>query len=91
MHDTAARLLRRLSLLQTRREWSGYELAHRLEISPRTVRRDVDHLRELGYPLNATRGSAGYRLGGAQRSRLYCWTMTKRLPLRSDCAQPPVE
>src|SRR5918998_5293076 len=58
-----ARLLRLLSLLQTSREWPGSELARRLEVSRRTVRRDVDRLRELGYPVEATQGAlGGYRL-----------------------------
>ncbi|NLE80098.1 MAG: YafY family transcriptional regulator [Rhodococcus sp.] len=64
MRETSARLLRLLSLLQTRREWSGAELAHRLEITPRTVRRDIDKLRDIGYPVDATVGvGGGYRLG----------------------------
>ncbi|MGH3503841.1 MAG: helix-turn-helix transcriptional regulator [Nocardioidaceae bacterium] len=64
MLDTSARLLALLSLLQTHRAWSGPELAQRLEITPRTVRRDVDRLRSLGYPVDATLGtSGGYRLG----------------------------
>ncbi|MBG0816460.1 YafY family protein [Planomonospora sp. ID82291] len=63
MVDTSARLLRLLSLLQTRREWSGAELAGRLEVSVRTVRRDVQRLRGLGYPVHAVQGCAGYRLG----------------------------
>ncbi|MGW4403569.1 helix-turn-helix transcriptional regulator [Nonomuraea sp. NPDC004702] len=63
MLETSARLLRLLSLLQTPREWSGAELAERLGVSPRTVRRDVDRLRELGYVVDATPGTAGYRLG----------------------------
>jgi predicted DNA-binding transcriptional regulator YafY len=64
MRDTSARLLRLLSLLQTPRDWTGTELAGRLGVSPRTVRNDVDKLRELGYPVLATRGpSGGYRLG----------------------------
>ena len=49
MLETSARLLALLSLLQMRREWSGNELADRLNITTRTVRRDVDKLRELGY------------------------------------------
>jgi predicted DNA-binding transcriptional regulator YafY len=53
-----------LSLLQTRREWSGPDLAERLEVDVRTVRRDVERLRSLGYPVHATPGvSGGYRLG----------------------------
>src|SRR4051794_10191988 len=61
--DTPARLLTLLSLLQTPREWPGGELADRLGVSRRTVRRDVDRLRELGYPVQATMGSdGGYRL-----------------------------
>jgi len=61
--DTPARLLTLLSLLQTPREWPGGELADRLGVSRRTVRRDVDRLRELGYPVQATMGAdGGYRL-----------------------------
>src|SRR5579862_9953093 len=64
MLETSARLLRLLSLLQTPRDWTGTELAGRLGVSQRTVRNDVDKLRELGYPVLATRGPAGgYRLG----------------------------
>lgn len=61
--DTPARLLQLLSLLQTPREWPGGELADRLGVSRRTVRRDIDRLRELGYPVQATMGAdGGYRL-----------------------------
>jgi predicted DNA-binding transcriptional regulator YafY len=60
---TSARLLRLLSLLQTPRDWTGTELAQRLEVSSRTVRNDIERLRALGYPVHATRGSVGgYRL-----------------------------
>lgn len=63
MTDTPARLLNLLSLLQTPREWPGSELAARLEVSVRTIRRDVDRLRDLGYPVQATMGAVGgYRL-----------------------------
>ncbi|MDP9844527.1 helix-turn-helix transcriptional regulator [Streptosporangium lutulentum] len=63
MTDTPARLLRLLSLLQTRREWTGPELAERLGVTVRTVRRDVERLRELDYPVHATLGKiGGYRL-----------------------------
>jgi predicted DNA-binding transcriptional regulator YafY len=63
MSDSSGRLLALLSLLQTPREWPGSELARRLEVSPRTVRRDVERLRELGYPVHATKGTeGGYRL-----------------------------
>lgn len=62
--ETSARLLRLLSLLQSRRDWTGPELAERLEVTARTVRRDVERLRALGYPVHATPGTAGgYRLG----------------------------
>ncbi|MGW2394135.1 helix-turn-helix transcriptional regulator [Streptomyces lydicamycinicus] len=64
MLETSARLLRLLSLLQAHREWSGAELADRLDVTPRTVRRDIDRLRELGYPVHSAPGTAGgYRLG----------------------------
>ncbi|MBG0856444.1 YafY family transcriptional regulator [Streptomyces spinoverrucosus] len=64
MLETSARLLRLLSLLQAHREWSGAELAERLGVTPRTVRRDVERLRELGYPVNASPGTGGgYQLG----------------------------
>ncbi|MEW2358932.1 WYL domain-containing protein [Spirillospora sp. NPDC029432] len=63
MSGTSGRLLRLLSLLQARRGWSGPELAGRLGVSVRTVRRDVERLRELGYPVRAELGTAGgYRL-----------------------------
>src|SRR4051794_41237733 len=61
--DPSSRMLRLLSLLQPHRFWRGGELADRLEVSARTLRRDIDRLRELGYPVDATRGAAGgYRL-----------------------------
>jgi predicted DNA-binding transcriptional regulator YafY len=64
MLDTSARLLRLLSLLQSRREWASADLAERLGVAVRTVRRDVGRLRSLGYPVHATLGvGGGYRLG----------------------------
>ncbi len=64
MTDTAVRLLRLLSLLTARRTWGGEELADRLGVTGRTVRRDVERLRELGYPVHAVPGPAGgYALG----------------------------
>ncbi|WP_173097085.1 helix-turn-helix transcriptional regulator [Actinomadura verrucosospora] len=64
MLETSARLLRLLSLLQTPREWTGTELAERLSVTTRTVRNDVERLRDLGYPVHGQRGAAGgYRLG----------------------------
>ena len=64
MADTAARMLALLGLLQARSDWSGAELAHRLRVTDRTVRNDIDRLRGLGYPVDAVRGPGGrYRLG----------------------------
>ncbi|WP_227983402.1 helix-turn-helix transcriptional regulator [Nocardia spumae] len=64
MPKTSARLLALLSLLQARRDWPGALLAQRLEVSARTVRRDIDRLRDLGYPIATTKGpDGGYRLG----------------------------
>jgi len=63
MSSPSSRLLSLLSLLQSRRDWPGDVLAERLGVSARTVRRDVDRLRELGYPVHATKGpDGGYRL-----------------------------
>ncbi|MCW2526815.1 MAG: putative transcriptional regulator [Pseudonocardiales bacterium] len=63
MASTSSRTLRLLSLLQAQRYWPGAELAARLEVSVRTLRRDVDRLRELGYPVQAARGiDGGYQL-----------------------------
>ena len=63
--DTARRTLRLLSLLATRRRWSLSELAVRLDVSERTVRRDIETLRLLDYPVAAVHGPAGgYQLGG---------------------------
>lgn len=67
MRETSARLLRLLSHLQARSFWSGAELAERLEVSERTVRRDVDRLRSLGHPVSSSAGVAGgYQLGAGR-------------------------
>jgi predicted DNA-binding transcriptional regulator YafY len=66
--NTSARMLRLLSLLQTHRYWPGSELSDRLEVSARTLRRDIERLRELGYSVDAVRGVAGgyqLRAGGS--------------------------
>jgi predicted DNA-binding transcriptional regulator YafY len=63
MANTSSRMLRLLSLLQTHRHWSGDDLSDRLEVSIRTLRRDIDRLRDLGYPVQASRGvDGGYQL-----------------------------
>ncbi|WP_432054894.1 helix-turn-helix transcriptional regulator [Streptomyces sp. bgisy022] len=63
MTETPSRMLRLLSLLQNSRDWPGRELAKRLGVSPRTLRRDVERLRDLGYPVQAIPGvGGGYRL-----------------------------
>ncbi|MEU7135961.1 YafY family protein [Streptomyces sp. NPDC046261] len=67
MVDTSGRLLKLLSLLQDHGDWRGGELAERLGVSGRTVRRDVERLRGLGYPVHAIQGVAGYRLGTGGR------------------------
>jgi predicted DNA-binding transcriptional regulator YafY len=64
MLETSARLLRLLSLLETQRDWAGPQLAGRLGVTTRTVRNDIERLRSLGYPVDATPGvGGGYRLG----------------------------
>lgn len=68
MLETSARLLKLLSLLESRREWTGGELAERTGVTVRTVRRDMDKLRSLGYPVNASLGVAGgYQLGAGAK------------------------
>lgn len=64
MRDTPARLLRLLSLLQVRSDWTGARLADELGVTARTIRNDIERLRSLGYPIHGTAGVAGgYRLG----------------------------
>ena len=66
--DTPTRLLRLLGLLSARAAWSGAELAERLEVTERTLRRDITRLRDLGYPIDATTGPyGGYELGAGGR------------------------
>ena len=68
MADTAGRLLALLGLLQAKPDWTGPELAQRLKVSERTVRNDIARLRDLDYPVDAVRGTAGhYRLGAGAK------------------------
>src|ERR1700689_1047611 len=68
MIETSARLLRLLALFEAQRYWSGAQLAERLEVTSRTLRRDVDRLRSLGYPVHSTSGTAGgYQLGSGAK------------------------
>ncbi|GAA2393577.1 YafY family protein [Dactylosporangium salmoneum] len=93
MSDARARLLSLLSLLQTPRLWPGSELAQRLGVSGRTVRRDIDRLRELGYPVHAEQGGlGGYRLtAGAAMPPLLLQddeAVAVAIGLRTAAAQP---
>jgi biotin operon repressor BirA-like protein len=90
MVATGSRTLRLLSLLQAQRHWSGEELARRLGVSVRTLRRDVERLRELGYPVEAQRGVDGdYALapGAATRPGGRCWPPTWTAPSSACSAQ----
>ncbi|BAS17324.1 helix-Turn-Helix, type 11 protein [Arthrobacter sp. Hiyo8] len=81
MIQTSARLLQLLSLLQVRREWTGPALAKRMGVTERTVRRDIDKLRNLGYPIHASPGIAGgYQLGAGPSSRRCSLTTMKLSP-----------
>jgi predicted DNA-binding transcriptional regulator YafY len=91
MLDTSARLLRLLALLQARRYWPGAELAARLEVTGRTLRRDVNRLRDLGYTIGSSTGAAGgYQLGrGASLPPLLLEdeeAMAVGISLRTACA-----
>ena len=89
MSETSSRLLELLALLQARRDWPGAELAERLGVSARTIRRDVERLRELGYPVESVSGPAGgYRCGPGPRCRRCCSTRTRRSRSPSACAPP---
>ncbi len=90
MADPTARLLALLALLQTGPERSGSDLAARLGVSSRTVRHDVERLRDLGYPVDATRGSVGgYRLGAGGKLPRCCSTMRKPWPSPWACGPQP--
>ena len=68
MADTTQRVLRLLGLLEARTTWQAHELAARMDVTERTVRRDVTRLRQLGYPVEAARGlDGGYRMGAGRR------------------------
>lgn len=70
MGETTQRVLRLLDLLQSRSVWTGPELADRLGVTTRSIRRDVERLRDLGYPVHATQGvGGGYRLGAGRALR----------------------
>ena len=88
--ETAARLLALLSLLQSRPDWTGAELAERLGVSNRTVRNDIDRLRELGYPVDASAARPATTGSGSARScRRCCSTTRRRSRSRSDCGRRP--
>ena len=69
MLETSARLLRLLALLQTRRDWNGPQLARELGVTTRTIRKDVERLRALGYPVDASPGVAGGCASNTSRTR----------------------
>ena len=79
MLETSARLLRLLSLLQARRDWTSTELATRLGVTTRTIRNDVERLRGLGYPVDARPGvAAGTGSASGAPCRRYCSTTRRR-------------
>ena len=89
MADTSARTLRLLSLLQARRYWPGDELAGQLRVSPRTLRRDIDRLRELGYPIQARRGVAGgYQMAAGTAVPPLVVDDEEAVPSPSACRRP---
>jgi predicted DNA-binding transcriptional regulator YafY len=81
MSETSSRLLELLSMLQARRDWPGGELSRRLEVSDRTIRRDVERLRRLGYPVESLTGPAGgYRLRAGSALPPLLLTLEQVLP-----------
>ncbi|WP_166674105.1 helix-turn-helix domain-containing protein [Rathayibacter sp. PhB151] len=91
MAATTSRALALLALLQTHRQWSGPVLAARLGVTERTLRRDIEQLRELGYAVAATRGAlGGYRLEPGSRVPPRCSSATTRpWPWRSGSGSRP--
>ncbi len=90
MTAATSRLLALLSLLQTRRDWPGSTLAQRLDISPRTVRRDIDRLREMGYAIHATMGpTGGYRLDAGSELPPLLFDDDQAVALAVPCRLPP--
>ncbi|WP_431900716.1 helix-turn-helix transcriptional regulator [Nonomuraea sp. bgisy101] len=88
MQKTSSRLLALLSLLETQRAWSGEDLAERLGITSRTVRRDIDRLRELGYLIRTVKGPAG-GWSPALTCHPCCSTTTSPSPCRPQPPSPP--
>ncbi|MCP9980760.1 helix-turn-helix domain-containing protein [Actinomadura madurae] len=87
---TTERVLRLLALLQRRASWTAAELAAELDVTDRSVRRDVERLRALGYPVQATSGvGGGYRLGPAPGCRRCSWTTRRRSRPRCRCGWRP--
>jgi predicted DNA-binding transcriptional regulator YafY len=86
---TSTRLLSLLSLLQTRRDWPGGVVAERLDVSERTVRRDIDRLRDIGYPIRATRGpDGGYQLAAGTQLPPLLFDDARQLRSLSPSAPP---
>ena len=83
MYQTSGRLLALLGLLQSRTMWRGDELASRLQVSGRTLRNDIERLRQLDYPVEAVRGPGGHTgLASARSCHHCCWTTTRPSPWR---------
>lgn len=90
MSETTSRVLQLLGLLQARRVWTGQELADRLGVTGRSVRRDIERLRDLGYPVHASKGrDGGYQPVPAPRCRRCCSTPRRPSRWRFVCAWRP--